>query len=212
MEPRQPECYSDRSERELIAMAKAGADKAFEELVRRTSPRILSLCARILGSREHAWDVAQEAYLAAWKAMSGFRGEATFYTWVRRIALNACLADLRRRQRIVTIPLHSHPGEDSEDGSALAVEEHLAALDTSDPAEALGRLEVRHAVEDAIRGLPEHYRIAFWLREVEGMSYRDIALALGLSEGTVKSRLYTAKRLLRERLEEEGKWNMLATN
>lgn len=180
-------------DRELVRRAKAGDQEAFSALVERHASQALTLAWRMLGSQHQAWDAAQEAYLSAWRNLGQFREESEFFTWLRRILVNVCLQELRQRKHdnLVYLDDYRNPGGPQEtDGGD-------AGRDS--PAQAV---EQRLALKKALGNLPVEHRVTFWLHEVEGLGYEEIAEVLGVPEGTVKSRMYTARGLLRKALEE----------
>lgn len=171
---------------ELVRRVQAGDSSAFTLLVQRYQHRTVALAARYVG--EWAEDVAQEAFIRAYRAIAGFRGEAAFHTWLHRITLNTAksyLAGLKRRP----------PGEDIE----MADAEQLQAgqmRDVSTPEQELMRSEVEAAVLRAMTALPEELRRAITLREMDGLSYEDIARTLGCPVGTVRSRIFRAREAI----------------
>lgn len=169
------------TDEDLIALFDAGDPSAFEELVRRHEQRIYNLCLRMLGKPEDAHDATQEAFLAALRKLSAFRGDARFSTWLHRIAVNACYDILRRRQRRPEEALPEEPGPAPGDMAESAAE----AVD----------------VQAALLGIPEEFRAVLILRDVQDVAYEDIAEILGVPVGTVKSRLHRGRmamgRLLR---------------
>jgi RNA polymerase sigma-70 factor, ECF subfamily len=159
----------------LVQRAAGGDVGAFEMLVRRYQLGVFRLCVRMLEDRQAAEDAAQDVFLVAWRSMGRFRGEAKFSTWLYRIATNRCLRELRRR-RAPTVELPEGLAA-TEGVPHLVVEaaEGLAAVGA-----AMGRLSLEQ-------------RVALLLREVEGLSYDQIAEVLGVSVAAVKSRIYRAR-------------------
>ena len=193
-------CMSDG---DLARRAASGSRDAYSELVRRHSKKLLDLAWRMTGSEESAWDAVQEAFLAGWRGVSNFRGEAEFYSWIRRILVNAIMGQFRKegRNKAATVSLDM-PASSGESGEPL----HLQVEDEgSDPQDVVGRIETAREIRRAVARLPDIYRTVFLLRETELMSYSQIAGILGIAEGTVKSRLNMARRMLRETLGEEVK-------
>lgn len=168
----------------LLRAHQAGDGDAFDALVRRYQNRIYNLCFRILGQEQEAWDAAQETFLKAFRAAGRFRFESGVYTWLYRIAANTCKNRLRRP------------------GPRRADPEEAAALPNGAPS-ALERLEAAQKarlLQQAIDALPAEQRIIVVLRDVEGVSYEEIAQITGLALGTVKSRLARGRGALRKRL------------
>ena len=170
----------------LVENTLQGDKEAFGQLVKKYETMVFNLAYRMVGSREEAADMAQEAFLRAYRSLSTYRAEFKFSTWVCRIASHACIDHLRR-QRVQTLP-----GEDLErlagDGDGLS------------PHEEYEQTETAGIIKQAIASLPEKYRLAILLRYAEDMTYEDIALALDMPLGTVKTHLRRARLMLKDRL------------
>jgi len=174
----------DDADEALALRAQAGDRQAFAQLVRRHQERVFRFVLRMLGSREEAMDLTQETFLKAYRALPGWRPEARFATWLFQIARNATLDLLRRRQLVEFVPLDADaPGE-------AACEPHDAA---PLPEERLADRQRIGLLERALGALPAGQREILLLRELEDMSYAEIAATLGVNEGTVKSRLARAR-------------------
>jgi len=171
-------------EQQLIALARRGDADAFGRLALRHRDRIRGLLHRLLGPDELD-DREQEVFLAAWTGLRRFRGDAAFSTWLVRIAVNRASRHVRRG-RPKTHPLVAEPADDA-----------------TGPADAAATAESNGRVRLAIEALPPKLRVAFVLRHVEGMSGEEVAAALGVPSGTVRSRLHEARRQLAGRLGEE---------
>lgn len=191
------EVHPKMEEKELISKAKRGDQDAFGQLVLAHQNKVYSLCVHLLGSREEAEDMAQEAFLKAWRSLDSFLGESSFSTWMHRLTTNLCLDHLRKQARRQNISVAA-----SLDDEETAIPE--PAGQTGDPHEALERGERRRALAKGLRELPEHYRRPLVMREVGGMSYQEIAAALELDLGTVKSRIARAREALRKILLRDG--------
>lgn len=185
------------TEKELITRAKKGNQEAFGQLVLAHQNKVYTLCVHLLGSREEAEDLAQEAFLKAWRNLDSFLGESSFATWMHRLTTNLCLDHLRkqtRRQNVsVAVSL------DDEEATLPEPVDH-----SGDPHEELERAERQRALTKGLQELPEHYRRPLVMREVSGMSYQEIADALKLDLGTVKSRIARAREALRKILLRDG--------
>lgn len=168
---------------ELAARCRAGDADAFEELYRQHARRLFSLVFRMTGSAEDAEDLLQEVFLQAHRKLAGFRGESTLGTWLYRLAMNHCLDHLRGRPARMGRSTESLDAEDAFEPTAYA---------PVVPA-AVSRVDL----ERAIAALPEGYRAAFLLHDVEGFEHREVAKILGVSEGTSKSQLHKARMKLR---------------
>jgi len=183
---------------ELVRRAKAGDLEAFEALTTRYEGKVYSLARRILRQEQDAEDVTQQTFLSAVEHLEGFREEASFSTWLLRIATHAALKVLRKRQGLDMVSLEAET-ESREGYDNIPHPEFIADWRQS-PAQLVERNETRRLVEDALEQLDEKHRIIFLLRDVEGLSVRETAESLGLSEANVKVRLLRARLLLREQL------------
>ena len=181
------------SDEELVEACQAGEASAFDLLVARWEDRIRGACYRFLGSEEEARDVAQEAFLKAYRAIGGFKREARFSSWLYQIATNLCRDRLRRRRTRATVSLE----EMEETGGAIA--ETRPGVD-----ERLLQDDLARVVRRAIEALAEEQREVLILKEYEGLTFLEIAQALDVPVSTVKTRLYRGLGQLRQRLEREG--------
>jgi RNA polymerase sigma-70 factor (ECF subfamily) len=177
-----------------VERAREGDHDAFRVLVERYQGRVYRLALRILRDEEAARDAAQEAFLKAYGALRRFEGRSSFYTWMYRLTFNLCL-DLRRRDR------SDRHVEWNEQMGEVAVEAEAAVAEPASEAE---RAELRGQLADAIRELPEEARRTLLLREVDGLSYAEIAEALEIPKGTVMSRLHYARRRVKQILLASG--------
>lgn len=175
-------------EEQCVAQARGGDASAFEELVRMYEAPVYRLALRMCGGRaEDAQEVAQEAFLAAWRGLPRFRGQCRFSSWLYKLTANAAVDHLRReKRRPAAVPLEN-AGEPA---------------DPHTPQEELERRELHRAVQQALDWLTPEHREVLLLRQMQGLSYQEIGAALSLEEGTVKSRISRAKRQLRTILAE----------
>jgi RNA polymerase sigma-70 factor (ECF subfamily) len=189
------------SDAELVRRAKAGDLAAFEELVNRYERRIWTLAKRMVQHREDAEDVTQETFLTALEHLDELRDEERFGAWLVQIATRHAFRVLEQRQRAPTISLETMTSEmaDEDDGEPIPHPEFIADW-RENPEELLMRAETRQLIEQALNELPEKYRLVFLLRDVEGLSVKETAEALGISEANVKVRLLRARLQLREKL------------
>jgi RNA polymerase sigma-70 factor (ECF subfamily) len=176
---------------ELVARARAGDRAAFDELVVRHEDRVYNMALRMLGQPDDALDLAQEVFLAAYRALDGFEAKAAFSTWLYRVTVNRCRDELRRRATVK----HTRPRPLSVDADPPDPPAHGAS-----PADLAVARESEALVAAAIAELPEEAREALVLRDVEGLAYEEIASVLDVPVGTVRSRLNRARTLLRDRL------------
>ena len=180
----------------MVQLAKAGDLDAFEALTNRHERRVYSLALRMLRQEQDAEDVTQQTFLSALENLSGFRGEASFSTWLLRIATHAALKVVRKRQGLDTVSLEEATDPNAEEGS-IPHPEYIADWRQS-PATLVHRNETRRLLDEALARLDEKHRMVFLLRDVEGLSVKETALALSLSEANTKVRLLRARLQLRE--------------
>jgi len=183
-----------RSDEELVEACRAGEASAFDVLVGRWEDRIRGAAYRILGSEDEARDVAQEAFLKAYRGLPGFKREARFSSWLYQIATNQCRDRLRRRKTRPQVSLDAL----EEAGGALIVETRQGAH------ERLQERDLAETVKRAIHALPEEQRVVVILKEYQELTFLEIAQALDVPVSTVKTRLYRGLVQLRLRLETEG--------
>ncbi|MGI5987109.1 MAG: sigma-70 family RNA polymerase sigma factor [Dysosmobacter sp.] len=188
----------DLQEEKWVADARRGDTAAFESLLRRYEKRVLALTGRMCRNPEDAQEAAQEAFLAAWQGLPSFRGDASFSTWLYRLASNACVDLLRREGR--------HNGAA---GPSLNDEE--ISLDVPDtapsPHEAAERKELREQIEAGLQSLSPEHRQVLILREIHQLSYEEISQSLALDLGTVKSRINRGRKQLRNFLIRSGNFS-----
>lgn len=168
----------------LIARAQAGDISAFEDLVRRYRNEVYALCFYFTRNREDAWDLSQEVFIKAWRALSRFRGDSSFKTWLMRIAANHSKDHLKKRRIQLT-----------EYDDALQVPDNR---DNRTPRSEAEAKEIGTAIDAAVRQLPPKLQMAFILREYQGLSYQEMAEVMACNMGTVMSRLFNARRRLQQ--------------
>jgi RNA polymerase sigma-70 factor (ECF subfamily) len=194
---------SPEAERELVQRAQGGNEDAFGTLMRSHYEPVFRLVNSMLRDEHSSRDVCQEIWLTVWKNIGSFRGEAKFSTWVHPIATRRAIDHLRGRKRWFNrfIPFLSDTESDNASHSAgnrvAAAPEAVAA---SDPRQDLEAQEGKARFERAIAALPPKHRAVLALREIQGLSYDEIASNLGIARGTVMSRLFHARRLLVQKL------------
>ena len=186
---------------ELVRMAAGGDEDAFAELVRLYENKVYQLALRMCSRPEDAVDVAQEAFLSAWRGLPTFRGEAGFATWLYRLTSNVCIDFLRKEKRRRDISMTVSLEDEEEARQAQLPDERYS------PQQALERSELRQAVRDGLNTLSPEHRQVLVLRELEGRSYGEIAALLGLEEGTVKSRIARGRLALRNYLVASGNFS-----
>jgi RNA polymerase sigma-70 factor (ECF subfamily) len=184
---------SSPTDQQLVARAREGDQRAFELLVRKYQHKVLKLIMRYVRDMDEAMDLTQETFVKAWKSLGSFRGDSAFYTWIYRIAVNTAKNHLVSAQRQpYTVDL------DADETDQYAAEPGLTDTDTPE-GEALGG-ELHRVVMQAIHDLPEDLRTAITLRELEGLSYEEIAEVMGCPIGTVRSRIFRAREAIDKRL------------
>ncbi len=177
------------SDEELVASARAGDARSFASLFDRHQDRVYQMAFRILGHREDALDAAQEVFLAIHRGLAAFEGKSRFTTWLYRITVNRCRDELRRRASVRhTRPQPLRPGEADPVAPGPG------------PAARAADVELHGVLEQRLRELPDELREILVLREIESLAYEEIADALAIPVGTVRSRLHRARSLLAERL------------
>jgi RNA polymerase sigma-70 factor (ECF subfamily) len=182
----------------LVEKVKQGDQKAFEMLVVKYQRRIERLIARMVRDVDLVQDIAQETFIRAYRALPQFRGESAFYTWLYRIAVNTAkkaLMDLKRDPLVTETAL---AGRDDDSDETSRVENELTDGETPDAL--LASKEIATAVNAAIEALSEDLRQAITLREIEGLSYEEIATVMNCPIGTVRSRIFRAREAIAERL------------
>lgn len=180
------------------AEAALGDDEAFGRIVQTYHTRVYSVILRIVNNPEDARELSQVAWVKAWQRLAEYKREARFYTWVYRIAVNTSLDFLRRRKRRPEVPLEPVM---RDEGDLLVLDRQRELADETTPHDHINRAEIRATFEKALAELSDEHRTALVLREVEGMSYDEIAEVMKTSKGTVMSRLFYARRMMQKSLE-----------
>ncbi len=176
--------YEGLGDEDLVARARAADTAAFAELYRRHRERVYRLAYRFVGNKADALDLCQETFVKALESLGSFRGSSSFSTWLTRIATNTCVDFCRHSRVRQSVPLDEHYM-----GSSATREPR--------PGQSLEREEVRQAVEEALAKLTPDHRAVFVLHTIEGLTYQEIAEAVGCPVGTVMSRLHYARKRLR---------------
>ena len=185
----QPGSGVEQSDLELVRRVQRGERGAFDLLVLRYQHKVVKLVARLLRDPAEAEDVAQEAFVKAYRAIGSFRGDSAFYTWLYRIAVNTARNTMASRQRR---PVDYEA--DLSESQQSAVESRMRHLDTPEAAALTD--EIHRTVNRAVEELPEDLRTAIILREIEGLSYEEIAEAMDCPVGTVRSRIFRAREAI----------------
>jgi RNA polymerase sigma-70 factor (ECF subfamily) len=177
----------------LVERVQKGDKRAFDVLVIKYQSRIVNVITRYIHDPVEALDLAQEAFIKAYRALHNFRGDSAFYTWMYRIAINTAKNHLVAQSR-------RPPQDDVEASDAEYYEGDSALKDASTPERMVLRDEMEKVIFDAIEGLPEDLRTAITLRELEDMSYEEIAEAMDCPIGTVRSRIFRAREAIDKKL------------
>ena len=181
------------TDQQLVERVQRGDKKAFDLLVMKYQQRIVNLVSRFVRNPADALDVTQDAFIKAYRALPNFRGESAFYTWMYRIAVNTAKNFLAVQSR--------RPQDLDQDIVEIEqIEGENALKEYATPEHMLLRDEIQQTVINAIEELPEDLRVAITLREIEGLSYEDIALAMDCPIGTVRSRIFRAREAIDKQL------------
>ncbi|MFW6339973.1 MAG: RNA polymerase sigma factor RpoE [Wenzhouxiangella sp.] len=177
----------------LVERVQKGDKRAFDMLVLKYQHKIISLVSRYVSDHAEAMDVAQDAFIKAYRALKRFRGDSAFYTWLYRIAINTAKNHLVAQSR-------RPPQSDVDAGDAEQYQVDSRLKDRASPEHELLREEIEQTIHDAIADLPEDLRVAITLREMDGMSYEEIATTMDCPIGTVRSRIFRAREAIDQRL------------
>ncbi|MGH8690137.1 MAG: RNA polymerase sigma factor RpoE [Burkholderiales bacterium] len=181
-------------DRQLVARAQHGDKQAFELLVEKYQRKLARLLSRFIRDPAEVEDVTQEAFIKAYRALPAFRGDSAFYTWLYRIGINTA------KNYLMAMGRRAPTSTEVEAGDAEGFEEGEQLRDINTPESLLLSNEIAQTVNATIEGLPEELRTAIQMREIEGMSYEDIAKAMDCPIGTVRSRIFRAREAIAEQL------------
>ncbi|MDQ3495305.1 MAG: RNA polymerase sigma factor RpoE [Pseudomonadota bacterium] len=184
-----PQHETGQLDQELVRRVQRGDSAAFDLLVRKYQHRIAALIGRYVADWSECQDIAQETFIRAYRAIGNFRGDAQFYTWLHRIAVNTAKNHLVASKR-------RPPAEDIDAGDAEQFDSGIRLRDTDTPERELARQQMEQIVLRAVETLPEELRTAITLREVEGLSYEEIAMRMDCPIGTVRSRIFRAREAI----------------
>ena len=188
------------NDRLLVERTLAGDQRAYEMLVVKYQRRVERLIGRMVRDSDLVQDIAQETFIRAYRALAQFRGDAQFYTWLYRIAVNTAKKQLMDMHRDPLVPMSALQGDNDDETSGLERELTSQVADTETPEALLASKEIALAVNEAMEALPVELRQAITLREIEGLSYEDIAAALDCPIGTVRSRIFRAREAISSRI------------
>lgn len=188
----------EETDKNLVIRAQNGEERAFRLLVERYQRKVYSVAYSMVRHQEDAMDLSQEAFIKAYRNLARFQGSSSFYTWIYRITVNLCIDYLRKSGRVQSVDYDDRIGRDNSevDGDGSILPTRLDA----DPSRSLMRKELIEKMQHALETLSENHRAILLLREVEGLSYEEMAEVLGVSKGTVMSRLHHARKNMQEAL------------
>lgn len=182
----------------LVKRARNGDRDAFGELMERYQRKIFGLCYGMVRNKDDAMDLVQETFVKVYKNLGRFEGQSSFYTWTYRIATNCCIDFLRKAKRNRTVDYDDAIARDEDDAvdGGMLLPSRLGV----NPSKVYGRRELMEKIEEALQSLSENHRQAILLREVEGLSYQEMAEVMEISIGTVMSRLHHARKNMQKYL------------
>jgi RNA polymerase sigma-70 factor (ECF subfamily) len=185
---------------QIVERVLKGDREAYSALVDAYKGAIFNLAFRMTGSDQDADDLAQETFIRAYRALAQFRGDAQFYTWLYRIAVNTAKKQLMELKRDPLVFQSQMKSADDDETSSSERELNSSVADTETPEAVLASKEIAQAVNAVMEDLPEELRMAITLREIEGLSYEEIAQALDCPIGTVRSRIFRAREAISTRI------------
>ena len=176
-------------DKEIIERVKGGDKKAYDLLVLKYQQRVINLISRFVKNHSDALDVSQETFIKAYRALPNFRGESAFYTWLYRIAVNTAKNHLTVQSRKIT-------KSDYDVTYIEQIEGNMSLIEQTTPENLLHKDELQETVLKTIENLPEDLKSAIMLREIDGLSYEDIANVMDCPVGTVRSRIFRAREMI----------------
>ena len=183
-------------DRELVSRAQEGDTRAFDELVVKYTPKLYGLIYNMTSNREDTHDLLQDVFARAYRSLRRFKGKSTFYTWIYAISVNMTLNFIKKRNR------HSKMSLDEIDGAVFNDEDLDELSSSSDPIREVHMGELQERLNAALQKLSEDHRIVVTMFDIQGIPHAEISKILGVSQGTVRSRLFYAHRELQTHLEE----------
>jgi RNA polymerase sigma-70 factor (ECF subfamily) len=196
--PPHEQVETGEADRELVERARAGDEEAFRSLFERYYRRAYSLACGVVRNPDDALDVVQEAFIKAHRHIGKFEGTSSFYTWLYRIVMNLAIDHIRRTRRVKNVDFNDALSH--QDAEAVGEESLLPHILDENPGKTLVRKEMREHIGTALAELSDNHRAVLIMREMEGMSYEEMAQAMKCSKGTIMSRLFHARRNMQKRL------------
>ena len=184
---------------ELVRRCQKGDDVAFGQLISRYQRKVFTIALGMVKTPDDAMDIAQEAFIKVHRYIGNFQGSSSFYTWLYRIIVNLCIDHLRRSGKFASTEFDERTYKNTSSGGK---EGALSSGLDGDPSRNLGRKELAEHIQLAIDELPPYHRAVIVMREIEGMSYADMAKAMKVSKGTIMSRLHHARQKLQRSLKD----------
>jgi RNA polymerase sigma-70 factor (ECF subfamily) len=199
-QPSQPsegtkEAREPREDDDLVEQARSGSRAAFQALFQKYHRRAFAVALGVVKRPEDAMDVVQDAFIKVHKNIGAFQGASSFYTWLYRIVMNLAIDHLRRKRKVVEW------GDDVPMQLAAGDRSLVPTIEDAHPGRTVERRELSDKIRQALDALPEYHRAVILLREVEGMSYEEMAEVLEVPKGTIMSRLFHARRKMQEQLQ-----------
>ena len=188
-------------DRELVDAARAGDRDAFRQLFDRYNRRAFALAYGVVHNQDDALDIVQDAFIKAHRYLDKFEGSSSFYTWLYRIVMNLAIDHIRKHRRLRPVELTDTTVADGADGeTAVGGDALLPRILGANPGRALMDKEIRERIDRALGELSDNHRAVLVMRELEGLSYEEMAQVMGCSKGTIMSRLFHARRNMQKRL------------
>jgi RNA polymerase sigma-70 factor (ECF subfamily) len=201
----------DADDQVLVEACRAGDRRAFKFLMVRYQRKVYSVAFGYLRNQEDALDVVQEAFIKVHRYLAKFEGNSSFYTWLYRIVTNLCIDHLRKSKRHRALEFDDKLRHESKGGETLGTH-HRPLSAMGDPASVLQRQEILDAVQEGLQYLSDKHRAVIIMRELQGMSYAEMATTMGCSKGTIMSRLFHARRNMQKILSEKLEYQPSESN
>lgn len=193
------EVRKSRNDRELVERVQAGDERAFRELFDAYHRRAFSVAVGVVKNPQDAMDIVQDAFVKVHKHIHGFKGTSSFYTWLYRIVMNLAIDHVRKAQNAAHADYDERSGRQADNAAGDGA--LLPRIMDSNPGKTVARRELTRHMQAALDTLPEHHRAVILLREIEGMSYEEMAETLEVPKGTIMSRLFHARKKMQQTLE-----------